>query len=123
MGLRAFTSLGAGPDVDAAYRAARSQGGPLAATAAVRELEVPGGTNASKLGTWVQRVAQDASAAGEVPAEHRAVVKEAAAALVADPATCLAVAMEGELAERTKARAGAGPQDRAYLLFGVAAED
>ena len=123
MGLRAFTSLGAGPGLDAAYRAARAQGGPVAATTGVRELDVPPGTNASKLGTWVQRVAQDAAAADEVPAEHRALVKEAAASLVADPGTCLAVAMEGALAERTKARAGAGPDDRAYLLFGVAVEE
>lgn len=117
---RAFTSLGAGPGLDEAYRSAVAQGGPIAGTSGVRELDVPAGANASKLGTWVQRVAQDPAAVADVPDEHRQVVEEAAERLAADPGTCLAVAMEGEVAERTRARAGAPPDARAYLLFGLA---
>ena len=123
MARRAFTTLGAGPGLDDAYRAAMAQGGPLAATTSVRELSVPAGANPSKLGTWVQRVAQDPASAADVPDEHRAVVEEAAGVVVAEPATCLAIALEGDLAERTKARAGAPADARAYLLFGLADED
>ena len=120
MAPRAFTTLGAAEGLDGAYRAAVAEGGPIAGTSGVRELAVPAGANASKLGTWVQRVAQDAGSASEVPDEHRPAVEEAAAALVADPGTCLAVALDGDLAERTKARTGAPPDARAYLLFGLA---
>jgi hypothetical protein len=120
---RAFTTLGAGADAEHAYRVAREQGGPLAATASVREVPVPGGADASRFGTWVQRAAQDAEAAAAVPDAARSAVEEAAASLLADPATCLAVEMEGALAERVKARAGAAPDARAYLLFGLAPEE
>lgn len=123
MAPRAFTSLGAGPGLEEAYRAAVSQGGPLASTTGVREIDVPAGANPSKLGTWVQRVAQDPGAAGDVPAEHRSAVEGIASDLVADAATCLAIALEGDLAERTRARAGAAPDDRAYLLFGLVPGD
>ena len=119
---RAFTCLGAATGLEEAYRAAVDEGGPVAATTAVREVEVPAGVNPSKLGTWVQRVAQDPAAAVDVPEEHRVAVEKEATALMADPATCLAIALDGELAERTKARAGASADDRAYLLFGLAAE-
>lgn len=119
---RAFTTLGAGTDLEEAYRGAVAQGGPLAATTAVRPVEVPAGTSASKLGTWVQRVAQDPAAAAEVPDEHRPRVEEAAAALRADPSLCLAVELEGDLAARTRARAGAPDGAGAYLLFGLADE-
>lgn len=122
MAARAFTSLGAGADLAGAYEAAVAQGGPVAATSGVRRLDVPAGADPSKLGTWVQRVAQDPAAAAQVPDEHRGAVEEAAAALVADPGTCLAIALEGHLAERTRARAGAAPDARAYLLFGLVAE-
>lgn len=120
---RAFTCLGAGPDLEAAYRAAVQEGGPVTGTSAVREIEVPAGANASKLGTWVQRAAQDPASAADVPGEHRPAVEKEATALMADPGTCLAIPLDGDLAERTKTRAGAGPDDRAYLLFGLAAED
>lgn len=119
---RAFTTLGAGPDLEQAYAAAVAQGGPLAVTTAVRKVDVPAGTNPSKLGTWVQRVAQDPAATSDVPEEHRARVEEVAAALRADPSTCLAVELEGDLADRTRARAGAPPDADAYLLFGLADE-
>jgi hypothetical protein len=119
---RAFTCLGAGADVDAAYRSAVGEGGPVAATTGVREVDVPGGANPSKLGTWVQRVAQDPAAAADVPDEHRAAVEREAVALMADPSTCLAIRLEGDLAERTRARAGAAADDAAYLLFGLASE-
>lgn len=118
--MRSFTTLGAGAGLDEAYAAAQAQGGPLAATAAVRRVDVPAGANASKLGTWVQRVAQDPDAAGEVPDEHRAAVEEVAAGLRADPSTCLAIELDGDLAERTRVRAGAPPEAGAYLLFGLA---
>lgn len=120
---RAFTCLGAGAGLEAAYRAAVAEGGPVAATTAVRQLDVPPGANASKLGTWVQRVAQDPAAAADVPDEHRTAVEREAVALMAEPGTCLAIPLEGDLAERTKARAGASPEDSAYLLFGLAPED
>lgn len=123
MAARAFTSLGAGAGLEEAYRAAVSQGGPVASTTGVREVEVPTGANPSKLGTWVQRVAQDQAAAGDVPDEHRAAVEGIAAELIGDAATCLAIELEGELAARTKARAEAGPDDRAYLLFGLVPGD
>lgn len=123
MARRAFTSLGAGPGLEEAYRAAVAQGGPVTATTAVREVTVPPGASPSKLGTWVQRVAQDPASASDVPDEHRAAVEEAARIVMADPATCLAIALEGDLAERTRSRAGASAEDRAYLLFGLAAED
>lgn len=119
---RAFTTLGAGQDLDRAYASAVAQGGPLAATVAVREVAVPSGANASKLGTWVQRTAQDGAAAADVPEEHRGLVEELAAALRADPSTCLAIALDGDLAERTRARAGAPADAGAYLLFGLADE-
>ena len=117
---RAFTCLGAGTDLDAAYRSAVAEGGPVASTTAVREIDVPPGANPSKLGTWVQRVAQDPAAAADVPEDHRGAVEKEAVGLLADPATCLAIRLEGEVAERTKARAGAAAGDRAYLLFGLA---
>ena len=119
---RAFTTLGAGSGLDEAYAAAVSQGGPLAATAGVRAVGVPAGANASKLGTWVQRVAQDPSAAADVPDEHRALVEEVAAGLRADPSICLAIELEGDLADRTRARAGAPAGAGAYLLFGLAGD-
>lgn len=118
--MRAFTTLGAGSTVDAAYQAARQQGGPVAGTSAVRLVEVPAGANPSKVGTWVQRVAQDPEAAGEVPDEHRALVEDVAGSLRADQGTCLAIELDGDLAERTRARAGAPAGDSAYLLFGLA---
>lgn len=118
--LRAFTTLGAGAGLDEAYRMAVALGGPLAGTSAVVQVEVPTGANASKLATWVQRVAQDPAAAADVPGEHRATVEEVAAALRADPSTCRAIELEGELAERTRARAGAPVGADAYLLFGLA---
>ena len=118
---RAFTCLGAGAGLQEAYRAAVDEGGPIVATTSVREIELAG-ANPSKVGTWVQRVAQDPSAAGDVPEEHRAAVEKEAVALLGDPGTCLAVALEGDLADRTRARAGASPDDRAYLLFGLAAD-
>jgi hypothetical protein len=120
---RAFTTLGAGADAEHAYRAAREQGGPLASTTAVRQVAVPDGADASRFATWVQRVAQDAGAAGDVPDGVRPAVEQAAASLLADPATCLAVEMEGALAERVKARAAAAADARAYLLFGLAPEE
>lgn len=119
---RAFTCLGAGADLDAAYRSAVGEGGPVASTTGVREVDVPAGAQASKLGTWVQRVAQDPAAASDVPEEHRAGVEKEAIALMGDPTTCLAIRLDGELAERTRARAGAAADDRAYLLFGLAAD-
>lgn len=119
---RAFTTLGAGTGLDEAYAAALAHGGPLAATVAVRLVEVPAGANASKLGTWVQRVAQDPAAVGDVPDEYRVMVVEVASALRTDPSTCLAVELEGDLADRTRARAGATADAGAYLLFGLAAE-
>lgn len=123
MARRAFTTLGVGTGLDDAYRRAVAEGGPLAATSSVREVAVPAGANPSKLGTWVQRVAADAAAAADVPGQFRGAVEEAAEVVTADPAVCLAIALEGDLAERTKARAGAGPDAGAYLLFGLAAED
>lgn len=120
--MRAFTTLGAGAGLDEAYAAAAAQGGPVASTASVRRVEVPAGANPSKLGTWVQRVAQDPGATADVPEEHRDAVGEVAAALRADPATCLAIELDGDLAERTRARAGAPPDAGAYLLFGLADE-
>lgn len=122
MARRAFTTLGAGTGLDDAYRRAVAEGGPLAATSTVREIAVPAGANPSKLGTWVQRVAADPAAAADVPEEHRAAVEEAAGLIMADPATCLAIALGGDLAERTRTRAGAPPEAGAYLLFGLAAE-
>ena len=119
---RAFTTLGAGEGLGKAYEAALAQGGPLAATKAVLQIEVPAGANASKLGTWVQRVAQDPSAVADVPDEHRAMVEEVAAGLRADPSTCLAIELEGDLAQRTRTRAGAPDGAGAYLLFGLAEE-
>ena len=119
---RAFTTLGAGDGLEQAYQAAVAQGGPLAATGGVRQVEVPAGANASKLGTWVQRVAQDPAATADVPEEHRAMVEELAAGLRADPSTCLAIELEGDLAERTRTRAGAPAGAGAYLLFGLADE-
>lgn len=119
---RAFTTLGAGADLDKAFEAAVAQGGPIAATGAVKKVEVPAGANASKLGTWVQRVAQDPAATADVPDEHRAMVEELAAGLRADPSTCLAIELEGDLAERTRTRAGAPAGSGAYLLFGLADE-
>lgn len=119
---RAFTCLGAGADLDAAYRSAVGEGGPVAATTGVREVDVPDGANPSKLGTWVQRVAQDPAAAADVPDDHRAAVEKEAVALMADPSTCLAIRLEGDLAERTRTRAGAAADDAAYLLFGLAPE-
>jgi hypothetical protein len=120
--VRAFTTLGAGAGLDEAYAAAAAQGGPLASTKAVLRVEVPAGANPSKLGTWVQRVAQDPDATADVPDEHRATVEEVAAGLRADPTTCLAIELEGDLADRTRARAGAPPEAGAYLLFGLAEE-
>ncbi len=119
---RAFTTLGAGPGLDEAYATAVAQGGPLASTKAVRRVDVPAGANPSKLGTWVQRVAQDPGATADVPEEHRGAVDEVAAALRADPTICLAIELEGDLADRTRARAGAPPDAAAYLLFGLADE-
>lgn len=123
MGRRAFTSLGAGAGLQEAWQAAVAQGGPLASTTAVREVPVPAGANPSKLGTWVQRVAQDPAATADVPDEHREAVEEAAGVVRDDPATCLAIALEGDLAERTRTRAGAPPDAKAYLLFGLAVDD
>ncbi|MFP5376932.1 MAG: hypothetical protein ACLGIO_09155 [Acidimicrobiia bacterium] len=94
----------------------------MASTTGVREIDVPPGAQPSKLGTWVQRAAQDPASAADVPHEHRAAVEREAVALVADPATCLAIRLDGDLAERTKARAGAAAGDVAYLLFGLAPE-
>jgi len=119
---RAFTTLGAGAGLEQAYAAAATQGGPLASTSAVRQVDVPEGANPSKLGTWVQRVAQDPGATADVPEEHRAAVEEVAAALRSDPTTCLAIELEGDLADRTRTRAGAPPDAGAYLLFGLADE-
>ncbi|MGI8684573.1 MAG: hypothetical protein ACR2MO_05700 [Acidimicrobiales bacterium] len=119
---RAFTTLGAGAGLEQAYAAAAEQGGPLASTASVRQVDVPAGANPSKLGTWVQRVAQDPEATADVPEEHRGAVEEVAAALRADPTTCLAIELDGDLADRTRARAGAPPNAGAYLLFGLADE-
>ena len=118
--MRAFTTLGAGADLEAAYTAARQQGGPVTATTGVRLVEVPAGANPSKVGTWVQRVAQDPGATGEVPGEHLPLVEGIAGSLRADSATCLAIELEGDLAERTKTRAGAPDDASAYLLFGLA---
>ena len=118
--MRAFTTLGAGADLEAAYRAACEQGGPVAGTTAVRLVEVPAGANPSKVGTWVQRVAQDPEAAAEVPEEHRAMVEHEAGSLRDDWAMCLAIQLDGDLAERTKTRAGAPAGASAYLLFGLA---
>lgn len=120
--MRAFTTLGAGPDLEQAYAAAAAQGGPLAVTGAVRRVEVPAGANPSKVGTWVQRVAQDPTATADVPEEHRAMVEAVAESLRADLSTCLALELQGDLADRTRARAGAPPDARAYLLFGLADE-
>ncbi|MGH9178470.1 MAG: hypothetical protein ACRD0N_07945 [Acidimicrobiales bacterium] len=118
--MRAFTSLGAGRGLDEAYQAAVAQGGPVASTTTVQEVAVPAGAEPSKLGTWVQRVAQDPAAAADVPEEHRAAVEAAAGIVMAEPTTCLAIALDGTLAERTRARAGAPDDADAYLLFGLA---
>lgn len=120
---RAFTTLGAGSSLDEAYTAAVAEGGPLASTSGVQLLAVPAEANASKLGTWVQRVAQDPEAVADVPEEHRSLVEETAAALRADQSVCLAIELEGVLAERTRARAGAADNAGAYLLFGLADDD
>lgn len=120
--MRTFTTLGAGTDLEQAYKQASAQGGPLAATGAVRRVDVPVGANASKLGTWVQRVAQDPAATADVPDEHLALVEQVAATLRSDPATCLAIELEGTLADKTRARAGAPADAEAYLLFGLADE-
>jgi hypothetical protein len=119
---RTFTTLGSGLGLEQAYAAAVAEGGPLASTTSVHRVEVPPGANPSKLGTWVQRVAQDPAATADVPEAHRAAVEAAAAGLRADPGTCLAIELDGELAERTRARAGAPPEAGAYLLFGLAEE-
>ena len=118
--MRAFTTLGAGADLEAAYQAAREQGGPVAGTTAVLLIELPAGANPSKVGTWVQRVAQDPAAVSDVPEEHRAQVEEVASSLRSDQATCLALELDGDLAERTRVRAGAPAGAGAYLLFGLA---
>jgi hypothetical protein len=121
--VRAFTSLGAGRSLEEAYQAAVAQGGPVASTTTVQEVPVPAGAEPSKLGTWVQRVAQDPAAATDVPEEHRAAVEAAAGIVMAEPTTCLAIALEGAVAERTRARAGAPDDADAYLLFGLAPAD
>ena len=119
---RAFTTLGAGATLDAAYQAARSQGGPIEGTSGVRLVDVPAGANPSKVGTWVQRLAQDPEAGADVPEEHRAMVEAVAGDLRADQSTCLAMQLDGDLADRTRARAGAPADAGAYLLFGLAGD-
>lgn len=121
MGGRLFTSFAAGPSADEAYRAAVAAGGAPAGSSVVREVPVPAGADPSKLGTWIQRVAQDPAALNEVTAEHRDEV-QAAAALLTGPRTCLAVEMGGRVGERMRARLDAGPEDRVYLLFGLVDE-
>lgn len=112
---RAFTTFAAGPNAAAAHAA---KAGEVGATTRAVELPVPDGANPSKLATWVQRVAQDPAAAGEVPEDVRSMVEEAASSL-ADRDVCLALQMSGDIADRMRARVGAGPDDAVWLLFGL----
>lgn len=121
MPARAFTSFGAGAGAEEAHRSAAGRDTDVAATSSVREVAVPAGANPSRWGTWVQRAVVEGTVSPDVPEEHRAAV-EAAAGLLADPATCLAIRMEGDVGERMKARLGAGPGEGVYLLVGVRPE-
>lgn len=121
MALRAFTTFAAGTNVEEAYRSAVERGGPVTATSGVREVEVPPGADPSKLGTLIQRVAQDPFMLDDVPDDQRQVVTEAAELLV-ESTTCLGIAMDGAVGERMKARLDTGPEDVPYLLFGLVEE-
>ena len=49
-------------------------------------------------------------------------VEAVAGDLRADQSTCLAMQLDGDLADRTRARAGAPADAGAYLLFGLAGD-
>ncbi len=115
--MKAFTTFGIGPSADRVLDRTLQ---PLpAGITAIREVSVPDGANGSKLGTWIQRAALDSAAPEECPADLRAYVQQAAG-LLDDPNLALAIDMTGSPAgEKMRERMGAGPDERAFLVFGL----
>jgi len=117
MATRAFTGFGAGRTAEEALAGAEV---PPSLTR-VAEVVVPPGENPSKIGTFVQRVALDATALAEVPEAVRSAVEAAATKLVTSPDLALAVSMAGSPAG-AKMLARLAPTDDqavAWLLFGL----
>lgn len=121
MARRAFTGFGAGRTADEALASADIP----SSLSRVGEVAVPEGENPSKVGTFVQRVALDAGALGDVPVELRSTVEVAAAQLAGSPDLALAVSMAGTPAgDKMLARlAPADPQAVPWLLFGLVQVD
>ena len=117
MARRAFTGFGAGRSADEALASAAVP----PSLSRVGEVAVPEGENPSKVGTFVQRVALDPAALGDVPVELRSTVEVAAAQLAESPDLALAISMGGTPAgERMLARlAPADDQAVPWLLFGL----
>ncbi len=117
MATRAFTGFGAGRTAEEALAGAEVPPG----LTRVAEVAVPAGENPSKVGTFVQRVALDPMALGEVPEALLGTVEAAAAQLVGSPDLALAVSMAGTPAG-AKMLARLAPSDDqavAWLLFGL----
>jgi len=114
---RAFTSFGGGRTADEALAGADVPAG----VSGVDEVVVPAGENPSKVATFVQRVALDPSALGEVPDGLRSTVEGAAAQLVSSPDLALAISMAGTPAgDKMMARLGAADaQSVPWLVFGL----
>ena len=121
MARRAFTGFGAGRTADEALASAEVP----PSLRQVGEVVVPPGQNPSKVGTFVQRVALDPAALGDVPEELRPTVEAAAAQLAESPDLALAISMAGTpagdkmLARLAPADGDAGP----WLVFGLVEAD
>ncbi len=116
---KAFTTFGAGR-VGAECIDSTMQPMPLGITHVI-EVEVPDGSNPSKVGTWIQRCALDGSVPDDVTDAERLFITQAAAQLD-DPNSALAISMAGTVAgEKMRDRLNA-PADSGlhpYLVFGL----
>ena len=116
--MKAFTTFGAGAAADTIGTRILQ---PLpASVTTVRAVEVPGGSNPSKLGTWIQQCALSGTVSGDVPPDLVEAVGSAAGVLSADATVALAIDMTGTPAgEKMRDRLGGGPGDRPWLVFGL----
>lgn len=114
--MRAWTTFAVGPTP----REGRTLQPLPPSVRTVTELEIPDGSNPSKIATWVQRLAIDGVVADECPATANDAVHLGALSLGNDPSQALAIDMTGNpIGDKMYIRLDGTEEDRAWLLFGL----
>ncbi len=86
----------------------------------VVEFAVPADSNPSKVATWIQRRISDGVIPPECVAELTETVEQGALALLAAPATALAIDMTGNpIGDKMRVRLEAAEGEKAWLVFGI----